>query len=399
MGSNPPSYESADPADFQDHDVTGNTAQRQSIAVQHQEAMPNAREVREKMLAVSRERSTVKGLAIFLPLGILYLLTLTAIIAVPFWPLRLLLAALNGLVLSILFVVGHDACHGAFTPSRRLNNVLGRLAFLPAGHPYAGWDHAHNRVHHSWANLRGKDYAWAPLTKAEYDRCSLMRRWLERFYRSPWGFGAYYFIEIYWKRMLFPSRAFWGNGSKLVFHFDRLLVLLFLVVQGAYLIGLTSLLAAPISPWAALAYGQWLPFLSWNWLIGFLIFHHHTHPRAPWFDDRDQWSFYGGQVQGSVHLVFPWGINTLIQHIMEHTAHHADPKIPLYNLDAAQRRLEQAYPIDVIVQPFTFGSLRHTLRVCQLYDFEHHRWVSFSGEATSGPTIWPLPNARARAES
>jgi len=362
-------------------------------------ASPNAAQVRGHMPEGSRQRSTPKALGLILSFGILYLATLTAIVIVPFWPLKVLLAAANAVALSILFIMGHDACHGAFTPSRRLNGILGRLAFLPSWHPYSGWEHAHNRVHHSWTNLRGKDYAWAPLTKAEYDGLSPLGRWRQRFYRSPLGFGAYYFFEVYLKRTIFPSRAFWGKGSKATFRFDCLLVAVFIVLQAAYLLGVARASGAAMSPLATLAVAQWLPFLFWNWLIGFLIFLHHTHPRVPWFDDREQWSFYAGQIQGTVHTVFPWGIDGLMQHIMDHTAHHADPRIPLYHLEKAQRSLELAYPDDVAVQHFNFKSLLQAVRVCQLYDFERHRWVSYSGEPTSGPTVWPLSAVRVREQA
>jgi len=357
-------------------------------------APPNAAQIRGHLPADSRNSSTAKALSLFLSFGVLYLVTLSAIVAVPNWPLKILMAGVNAVVLSILFVMGHDACHGSFTPSRRLNGILGRLAFLPSWHPYSGWEHAHNHVHHSWTNLLGKDYVWAPLSKAEYDRLSSFARWRYRVYRARLGFGAYYLIEIYLKRIVFPRRAFWGKGSMSMLRFDTLLVVLFLVVEGTYLLWLSQKLDSPFSPIAVLAVAQGLPFLFWNWLIGFLTYLHHTHPQVPWYNDREQWSFYAGQIQGTVHTVFPWGINGLVQHIMEHTAHHADPRIPLYRLDAAQRSLEAAYPIDVAVHYFTFKSLKQTVGVCQLYDFERHRWLNYAGEPTSGPTIWPLPAAR-----
>ena len=334
-----------------------------------------------------RHRSTVTALAIFVPIALLYLATLTATVVAPNWLLRCAAAVANAVVLSVLFVLGHDACHGAFTCHRRLNALLGRLAFLPSWHPYAGWQHAHNRVHHVWTNLRPRDYAWAPLSQDEYRRLSPAGRWRIRFYRSAFGFGCYYFWEVYVKRTIFPSRLFWGNGRRRVLYADLALVAGFILLQGAYLLYLARLSGANDSPLAVLAVGQWLPFMLWNWLIGFLTFLHHTHPRVPWFNDRRQWSFFRGQIQGSVHVIFPWGINWMIQRIMEHTAHHADPQVPLYHLAAAQRSLEQAFKSDIVVHAFSFKSLRATTAACQLYDFEHHHWLSFAGQRTSGPTL------------
>jgi omega-6 fatty acid desaturase (delta-12 desaturase) len=344
-------------------------------------------DVRSQIAEGCKARSTLTALALFVPIAALYGLTLTATVLAPTWPLRIVAAVANALALSILFVLGHDACHGAFTPHRRLNALLGRLAFLPSWHPYAGWEHAHNLVHHVWTNLRPRDYAWAPLSKAEYDRLSPLAKWRVRFYRSVYGFGCYYFWEVYVKRTIFPSRSFWGNARKRVLHADLALVAGFVVLQAAYLLYLARWSGASHSPLVVLAVGQWLPFMIWNWLIGFLTFLHHTHPRVPWFNNRDHWSFFGGQIQGSVHVIFPWGINWMIQRIMEHTAHHADPHVPLYQLSAAQSCLEKAYRSDIVVHAFSLQSLRATTNACQLYNFEEHHWLSYDGARTSGPTI------------
>lgn len=364
------------------------------------DSTPNAGEIRQQVPADCWRRSTVRALALFTPFAALYVVSLTTAAIAPNWPLRLFAAVTNAVALAVLFVLGHDACHGAFTPHRRLNALLGRLAFLPAWHPFAGWEHAHNHVHHAWTNFRRKDYAWAPLTKREYDRLSAFEQWKLRRYRSPLGFGAYYFWEVYVKRTLFPSRAFWGRGKRTTMWLDLALTAAFIVAQAVFIYALARRFAPAESPWLILAVAQWLPFVIWNWLIGFLIFLHHTHPRAPWFDDRAEWSFFAGQVQGTVHVVFPPGVNWLIQHIMEHTAHHADPKIPLYELPVAQRSLEQAYPSDIVVHAFTMRTLRETVRVCQLYDFDHHCWLSYSGERTSGRTVeFPTSSNARRAPS
>ena len=36
-----------------------------------------------------------------------------------------------------LFVIGHDACHGSYTPNKTLNQWIGRIAFLPSLTPTA----------------------------------------------------------------------------------------------------------------------------------------------------------------------------------------------------------------------------------------------------------------------
>jgi len=127
--------------------------------------------------------------------------------------------------------------------------------------------------------------------------------------------------------------------------------------------------------------------LVWLYLVGFLTFLHHTHPLIPWFDDLQEWTFYKGQIRGTAHVSFPGPINWVIHGIMEHTAHHADPRVPLYRLAEAQESLAQAFPDDIIEHKFGWHSFSYTLRTCRLYDFRNHRWLDWNGEPTSSRTI------------
>lgn len=343
-------------------------------------------EVRAVLPARARERSTLTALAL-MGVGVaLYSATLIGTVLVPWWPLKLLFSLANTFFIGILFVIGHDACHGAFTPYAWLNALLGRIAFMPSWHPYAGWEHAHNHVHHAWTNLRQKDYAWAPYSKADYDRLAAWRRRIVRFYRTPLGLGAYYFFDVYLQRTIFPSRKFRGHMRMRRFVADSLLVLAFVVAQGAFLIFASRRFGGG-SAVESLFFGQWLPFVLWNWLIAFLIFLHHTHPRIPWFDDSQEWTFYKGQILGTAHVQFPGPINWVIHNIMEHTAHHADPRVPLYRLGEAQESLARAFPDDIVEHKFSWRSFRYTLRTCQLYDYQAHCWTNWSGQPTSSRTL------------
>src|SRR5579862_6989166 len=69
----------------------------------------------------------------------------------PLW-LRLSASVLAGLAIPSLFVIGHDAAHGAFTPRRRVNGLIGRIALLPALHNFSLWQVQHNKLHHRLPN-------------------------------------------------------------------------------------------------------------------------------------------------------------------------------------------------------------------------------------------------------
>jgi acyl-lipid omega-6 desaturase (Delta-12 desaturase) len=356
-------------------------------------ARPNVPEVRGHVPAEIRTQSLLHGLWSFAVAGGLYGLTLWGALAAPWWPLQLLCGIVNGLFIAMFFVVGHDACHGGLTPFEALNQTLGRIAFLPSLTPYITWEFAHNRIHHSYTNWRTKDYAWAPYSKDEYDRMSGLRRLMERHYRSILGLGSYYLIEYWWKHLLFPSK---GEREEMkqprTYVFDLLLVVAFLVAEVAFVLWWASttvpsegMLGAFTSPAALIVVALVVPFLMWNWFMSFAIFQHHNHPRVAWFIDRDEWDFFAGQVESTVHVVMPWYLEFVTAHIMQHTAHHVDPRIPLYRLTDSQHCLEQAYPQDIVVERWTFTTLGRTLAFCKLYDYEHHRWLNFRGRPTSEP--------------
>jgi omega-6 fatty acid desaturase (delta-12 desaturase) len=328
-------------------------------------------------------RSTSLGLLIFAVDLAVYVSGLAVALAAGPWWLRLAGSLAAGLATSLLFVVGHDACHGSLTASRRLNEVVGRLAFLPSLHAYSLWDLGHNRTHHVWTNLKGRDYVFAPLSKAEYDALPRRRRAVYRVYRHALGHWLYYLVEIWWRRMVF-ARASEVDATRRVYTLDSWLV----AGYAALLTGV--LLAAPrlfpgvsAGPWERLLLGLGLPYLVWNWLMAFVIYLHHTHPRVRWYANAEEWSVFRGQVGATIHNVFPRPVAWLLHNILEHTAHHANPRVPLYALKDAQASLERAFPRDVIVERFSVRGYLRTAARCKLYDFGRHEWVDFRGRPTA----------------
>src|SRR6185437_13077289 len=59
----------------------------------------------------------------------------------------------------------------------------------------------------------------------------------------------------------------------------------------------------------------------------------------------------------------------LDNNIMEHNAHHALPVIPLYNLQAAQRRLRAAFP-DIQSLDLSPAAFCRIADACKLFDFD-----------------------------
>ena len=95
------------------------------------------------------ENPTWKGLAYLARDGVIYGLVVAGLILFdnPFAVLALWV--LSALVISGLFVIGHDAAHGSLFASKRMNRVVGTIAMLPSWHVYEGWVLGHNRIHHA----------------------------------------------------------------------------------------------------------------------------------------------------------------------------------------------------------------------------------------------------------
>lgn len=94
----------------------------------------------------------------------LYLLLLT--VSMPALP-SLLLCALLGITFSCIgFSVMHDACHGSYSQSSRLNYVMGLTANALGANAFM-WKQKHNVIHHTYTNVDGidDDIAKSPLIR------------------------------------------------------------------------------------------------------------------------------------------------------------------------------------------------------------------------------------------
>ncbi len=344
---------------------------------------PNVRDVRGHLPHHRRDDSAARGLVLFGLALLGYVVCFLGTAAAPWWPLQLLGCVPVGFFVTWLFLIGHEAAHGSLLPWRPLNDWLGRLAFLPSLTPFSAWVADHRR-HHGFTNLRSFDATWAPLTKEEFDRLPFWERALQRSYRTVLGVALYAVVELWWKAMMVPPAALRGRRSRVEL-LDRLVLLAGLAAQVGGLLAWRAWLAGngleltplPVAVAACVA----VPFLELMWWLGMVGFLQHTHPRVRWYDDRREWSFFRGQVAATVHVVVPRPVGWLMGNILEHTAHHVDPAVPLTALPECQGRLEERFP-QVVVHRLTLKSCLRVLSACQLYDYRRHRWLDFDGRET-----------------
>ncbi|HEY5208631.1 MAG TPA: fatty acid desaturase [Stellaceae bacterium] len=298
--------------------------------------------------------------------------SLTGVGAAPLG-LRGLAAIVAGAAIPSLFVIGHDSAHGAYMAGARANAMIARVAFLPSLHNYSLWVAVHNRQHHRHPNVKGAN-SWSPLSPAEFHALSPGRRLVERLYRSPLGFAPYYLVERWWRDKFFP-RADVPGVARGAAGRDFALPCL-------YLAALTALLF-----WAggitAIMLGVVVPFLIWNMMMGATTYLQHTSRRAPWFASEAAWRGAARDEDVTVHLRVPRWYGLVSHHIMEHPAHHIQPRIPLYRLAAAQARLNELLGERALVEDFSPRYLLATMRACKLYDYDLGAWCDFAGNPTA----------------
>jgi len=300
---------------------------------------------------------------------------------VPMW-------LLSGLVVSALFVIGHDAGHRALFKKKWMCDWVGRITMLPSMHVYAAWLLGHNRVHHGFTVHQERDFVWHPCTSEEYKDYSPMKKIMHRIEWSFFGAGIYYLIEVWWKKMI-AFRA--PKKMRKDFNHDRLF-LIGGVVTGIALFALFTVFLKGITGMAAVGYTAWLtvkimiiPWLLFNYVIGAIVYLHHINPELKWHE-HEAWTKFRAQMEGTmIFRVSPKILNIFLHDIMIHVPHHVDARIPFYNLDKAAKFIHAQYPGVVRDVPLRIRDYMKATRMCKLYDFKTETWMDYKGNEATGP--------------
>lgn len=282
---------------------------------------------------------------------------------------RLVFGVLAGVTVAFLFVWGHDAAHGALFTSDVSAEILGTIAMLPSLQMYRLWSYGHNKVHHGFTSLSSVDWIWRPLTPAEYRARSRWQRALYRLERHPATCGLHYLLRVWWAGMIRfrPERARRTRG----FRASKL-------GTAAFVAGLSVLAFRFAGGWIGVVSAVAVPFVVFTWIIALVVFLHHTHPEAPFFLDRKEWSATVGQVACSTVVRTNRAVELLTHRILIHVPHHVDTRIPFYRLERAWADLPPEITRQVQQYRFRWRTVLAIFRRCQLYDFDTRTWHRFA---------------------
>jgi acyl-lipid omega-6 desaturase (Delta-12 desaturase) len=321
------------------------------------------------------DNPTWKGMSYFARDLVIYLGLVTALVFVTNVAGALALDVAASVLVVALFVVGHDSAHGALFKTKRMNSIVGHLAMLPGWHVYEGWVLGHNRIHHAYTVRQGYDFVWHPVTPEEFKAMSGRARLLHRIEWSWPGAGLYYLHRVWWNKMIVGKPP--HRWAKLVRR-DRFVVLGFVLVTT----GLLSWAGAEMT--GTVAGTIWLvvrvlvlPFLGFQYMVGSFVHVHHVQPDIRWWK-RSEWTKFKGQMDGTTVLRAPRGYNFFLHWIMVHVPHHVDMRIPMYNLEAAAKAIDEAFPGTVHEAPLRFRDFVSSSRQCKLYDFDEGKWLTYA---------------------
>lgn len=321
------------------------------------------------------ERSSGRAISALLQAVVLYVAPTVGLALTDRWWVTLALWPLAGLGVAGLFVLGHDASHGALFESRRMNRVIAHACMAPSAHVEAAWDLGHNRIHHGYTTRQGFDFVWHPVTADEYRAMRRPARVRHRIEWSWFGAGAYFLRTVWWEKMW----RFNAPGKRR----DA-------IVRGKVVLGAVLALVIVVTSTISLLAGGWIaalrmpvklfvvPFLLFVQIIGWTVYVHHVAPDIRWWPRRE-WTQFKGQMESTTILRVPRVANRLWLHnIFIHVPHHVDARIRFDHLPKAAAAIVASHPHTVRSSRLSIASYLRTTRACKLYDFEDGKWLSYA---------------------
>lgn len=261
-----------------------------------------------------------------------------------------------------LFMIQHDCGHGAFFPSQRANDWVGRVIGVATLTPYYHWRRSHAFHHANAGNLDRRGIGDVrTLTVAEYSSRSRWGRMLYRLYRHPavmFGLGPAY-LFVFQNRLPFGfTREGWRPWLSTL---GTTGVVACVVASAAWAGGLGALLwiYVPLVLLAAAA-GVWLFYVQ------------HQFERTYWAEGNN-WNAREAALFGSSYYLLPKVLQWLTANIGVHHVHHLSNRIPFYRLAEV---LNDHAALRLIGRVTTRDSLRGVRLT--LWDADCRRLISFT---------------------
>lgn len=283
-----------------------------------------------------------------IPFAVLWTATYLSL-QVGYW-LTLLLAVPTAMFLVRMFMFQHDCGHGAFTPSQRVNNVIGSVIGVLTLVPYEYWRKTHAIHHASSGNLDIRSFGDIDtLTVKEYLSRSPGQRLAYRLYRHPFVMLVVGPIWQFVIKHRWPTDAprewkrewrsvYWSNAALLA------------IVAVAWLtIGIDKFLLVQI------------PVTLLAGSIGVYMFYVQHQYEDTYWRYRETWNYFHAGLEGASHLVMPKWLQWFTANIGLHHIHHVSSRVPNYNLQRCYDENPEFHDVTRLTLPQSVGTLRLTL--------------------------------------
>lgn len=258
-----------------------------------------------------------------------------------------------------IFIFFHDCCHGSFFAGRRANRILGYVTGILTFTPYEQWRRWHNEHHAGVGDLdrRGSGDIWT-LTVKEYRAASPLKRLAYRAVRNPAAMLIFGPLFLFGFAHRFPSPGAGRSERLSVWTTNAGLA------AGIVLAGLTL-------GWMTYAAIQ-IPILLLSGSLGVWLFYVQHQFEGVYWARHESWDPLRAALEGSSYYRLPRPLQWFTGSIGLHHIHHAQPRIPNYNL----QRCYDEVPAVRTAHAFTPWQALHALRL-KLWDEEKQRLVGF----------------------
>lgn len=240
-----------------------------------------------------------------------------------------------------LWVLAHEAGHGAFSPSKIVNDVVGFIIHTVLTVPYFSWQASHAK-HHAHTNHLDEDEPYIPEKKNDLSKSTtssgIFAVW-DMFIISTIGWYLYLGINASGPAPRQGKVVSHYDPWASIFHKkDRLKIVASDLGLMAWFYALY--LTANQYGWMNLLFYYVIPLIVCNFYLTSITYLQHTDETVPHYDD-EEWSWLRGALC-SIDRTLGSFLDYKTHHIVDtHVCHHLFSHIPFYHAQEATKALRK----------------------------------------------------------
>ncbi|TEB24547.1 hypothetical protein FA13DRAFT_1638537 [Coprinellus micaceus] len=289
----------------------------------------------------------------------------------------------QGLIVTGIWVIGHECGHGAFSDHKVLDDALGFVIHTLLWTPYFSWKISHHRHHCNHASME-RDEVYVPKTREDLgipDEPSHKIDWDEVFGDTP----IYTLLMLIRQELLaFPAYLLYNVSGQKHYpkhtnHFNPGSILFTKEQRNAVIAsnaGIVAMVYAMVSASSIFGFGAvmrfyGIPWLALNHWFTMITYLQHTDIQLPHYREKE-WNFQRGAAATADRDFLGWQGRFFLHDVAHyHVIHHFFPKMPFYHGAEATKYL-RAFIGDHYVRydAPVFKALWQTYNNCQFVDNE-----------------------------